>query len=47
MGKQTGKKNTIEVNGVHKLFGKSSSKYILCSAEKRNSYLFGTTWGRV
>ncbi len=40
---------TMEVNGAPKQPGyKLSSKYLpLCSAEQRNSYRFGTTWGRV
>ncbi len=38
---------TMEVNGAPKQPGyKLSSKYLpLCSAEQRNSYRFGTTWG--
>jgi len=42
------KKNTMEVNRDHQLFGyQHSSKYLLlCSAEERNSYKFGT-WGWV
>jgi len=43
-------KNTMEVNGVHQLFGYPySSKYhLLCSAEERNSYrVVETTWGWV
>ncbi len=41
--------STMEVNGAPKQPGyKLSSKYIpLCSAEQRNSYRFGTTWGWV
>ncbi len=40
---------TMEVNGAPKQPGsKLSSKYLpLCSAEQRNSYRFGTTWGGV
>ncbi len=40
---------TMEVNGAPKQPGyKLSSKYLpLCSAEQRNSYRFGTTWGWV
>ncbi len=40
---------TMEVNGAPKQPGyKLSSKYLpLCSAEKRNSYRFVTTWGWV
>ncbi len=40
---------TMEVNGAPKQSGyKLSSKYLpLCSAEQRNSYRFGTTWGWV
>ncbi len=40
---------TMEVNGAPKQPGyKLSSKYLpLCSAEQRNSYKFGTTWGWV
>ncbi len=40
---------TMEVNGAPKQPGyKLSSKYRpLCSAEQRNSYRFGTTWGWV
>ncbi len=40
---------TMEVNGAPKQPGyKLPSKYIpLCSAEQRNSYRFGTTWGWV
>ncbi len=40
---------TMEVNGATKQPGyKLSSKYLpLCSAEQRNSYRFGTTWGWV
>ncbi len=40
---------TMEVNGAPKQLGyKLSSKYLpLCSAEQRNSYRFGTTWGWV
>ncbi len=40
---------TMEVNVAPKLPGyKRSSKYLpLCSAEQRNSYRFGTTWGWV
>jgi len=36
----------MEVNGAHQLFGcPYSSKYLLlCLAEERNSYRFGTTW---
>ncbi len=43
------KKNTMEVNSYRQLFGyQHSSKYfILCSAEERNSYGFGTTSGWV
>ncbi len=39
----------MEVNGAPKQPGyKLSSKYLpLCSAEQRNSYRFGTTWGWV
>ncbi len=39
----------IEVNGALKQPGyKLSSEYLpLCSAEQRNSYSFGTTWGWV
>ncbi len=39
----------MEVNGTPKQPGyKLSSKYLpLCSAEQRNSYRFGTTWGGV
>ncbi len=41
--------STMEVNGAPKQPGyKLSSKYLpLCSAEQRNSYRFGTTWGWV
>ncbi len=36
----------MEVNGYRPLFGyQQYSKYILCSAEERNSYRFGTTRG--
>jgi len=36
----------MEVNGTNQLFGyRYSLKYLLCSAEDRNSYRFGTTWG--
>ncbi len=40
---------TMEVNGASKQPGyKLSSKYFhFCSAEQRNSYRFGTTWGWV
>ncbi len=40
---------TMEVNGAPKQPDyKLSSKYLpLCSAEQRNSYRFGTTWGWV
>ncbi len=40
---------TMEVNGAPKQPGyKLSSKYLpLCSAEQRNAYRFGTTWGWV
>ncbi len=40
---------TMEINGAPNQPGyKLSSKYIpLCSAEQRNSYRFGTTWGWV
>ncbi len=40
---------TMEVNGAPKQPGyKLSSKYLpLCSAEQRNSYRFGSTWGWV
>ncbi len=40
---------TMEVNGAPKQPGyKLSSEYLpLCSAEQRNSYRFGTTWGWV
>ncbi len=40
---------TMEGNGAPKQPGyKLSSKYLpLCSAEQRNSYRFGTTWGWV
>ncbi len=40
---------TMEVNGAPEQPGyKLSSKYLpLCSAEQRNSYRFGTTWGWV
>ncbi len=43
------KKNTMEVNGAPELLCfPHSSKYLpLCSAEQRNSYRFGTTWGWV
>jgi len=41
--------HTMEVNGIQQLFGNPySSKFILvCSTEERNTYRFGTTWGRV
>ncbi len=40
---------TMEINGALKQASyKLSSKYLsLCSAEQRNSYRFGTTWGWV
>jgi len=45
--KKKKKNSTMEVNGVHQLSSyQHSSKYLLlCSAEDRNSYRFGTTWG--
>ncbi len=41
------KKNIMEVNRDQKLFQYPHySKYChLCSAEEKNSYRFGTTWG--
>ncbi len=43
------RKNTMEVNGAPELlcFPHSSEYLPLCSAEQRNSYRFGTTWGWV
>ncbi len=43
------KKNTMEVNGAPELlcFPRSSEYLPLCSAEQRNSYRLGTTWGWV
>jgi len=37
---QSRRKNTMDVNGVHQLFGyqHSSKNLLMCSAQKRNSY---------